>query len=111
MAVVDDLLAYVNLELPRRIVRLSTTVAGYDGDPNDGSAPAILQGSPDGTYYQQETPRGLWRKDGSGAADWIKVDLADLSGSTLENLTFPVDLLGADCGRPNYRGISDPGAS
>lgn len=53
---------FINLELPRRPALLTVAITGFDGDPNVG-APAIITGAPVGTYYQQETPATLWRKD------------------------------------------------
>jgi len=62
---------FVNLELPRRSAHLTYEITGYDGDPNDGSAPAILQGSPKGTWFLQATGGIWWRKKTSSADSWI----------------------------------------
>lgn len=66
---------FVNTELPRRSAHLTVGITGYDGDPNDGSAPDVLKLSPKGTWYQRETPAVVWyRKEVSGiggATSWV----------------------------------------
>jgi hypothetical protein len=66
---------FVNTELPRRSAHLTVGIAGYDGDPNDGGAPSILKNSPQGTWYQRETPAVVWyRKEIGGiggATSWV----------------------------------------
>lgn len=66
---------FVNLELPRRSAHLTVGIAGYDGDPNDVAAPAILKNSPQGTWYQRETPAIVWYRKQIGGAigstSWI----------------------------------------
>ena len=42
---------FVTTELPLRPALLIHSDVGYDGDPNSGSAPAVIQGSPVGTFY------------------------------------------------------------
>lgn len=67
--------SFVNLELPRRSAHLTVGIAGYDGDPNDVAAPAILKNSPQGTWYLRETPAKVWyRKEiggVGGATSWV----------------------------------------
>ena len=64
---------FVNLELPKRRPLLLVSDVSYDGDPNDGGAPAILKGAPIGTWYLRETPsRTYYTKENSGAADWVE---------------------------------------
>ena len=63
---------FVNLELPRRSAFLTVAITGFDGDPNDAGAPAILKGAPTGSWYLRETPlRSFFRKEDSGSTDWI----------------------------------------
>lgn len=61
--------------MPRRSAHLTVGIAGYDGDPNNVGAPAILKNSPKGTWYQRETPVVVWyRKEVSGvvgATSWV----------------------------------------
>jgi len=66
---------FVNRELPRRAALLTVEIAGYDGDPNDGGAPAILQNAPAGTQYQRGSGTfyrkrtaapGMWNEDEGG---------------------------------------------
>ena len=56
---------FVNLELPRRSALLTVEITGYDGDPNDGGAPAIITGSPKGTWYLRGDDV-FWRKNAAG---------------------------------------------
>ncbi len=73
MTQLDDLQAYTNLELPRRTVLLTVAITGYDGDPNDGGAPAVITGSPAGTVYLRETPSPtLYDKLVAGAGAWVE---------------------------------------
>lgn len=46
---------FVSAELPRRrtLLKSSDGDVSFDGDPNDPSAPAIIQGSPLGTWYHR----------------------------------------------------------
>jgi hypothetical protein len=64
---------FVNLELPRRPALLTYEITGYQGDPNDGGAPAILQGAPKGTFYLRNTDQVLWRKAATGTTTWVVV--------------------------------------
>lgn len=66
---------FVNLELPRRSAFLTYEITSYDGDPNDGSAPAILQGAPKGTWFLQQTGSIYWRKRTSAADSWVIANL------------------------------------
>lgn len=75
--------SFVNLELPRRSAHLTVGIAGYDGDPNDVGAPAILKNSPQGTWYQRETPAIVWyRKQIGGAIGSTSWTVPAGSGST-----------------------------
>ena len=73
---------FVNLELPRRAALLTVAITGFDGDPNVGP-PAIISGAPVGTYYQQETPVTLWRKQPD--LSWKDEDAG--GGGDVEDLT------------------------
>lgn len=53
---------FVNGEIPKRSVLLTTTSTGYDGDPNSLAAPDIIKNSPLGTYYREPTAGIWWRK-------------------------------------------------
>lgn len=70
MTQLDDLQAYVNFELPRRSAFLTTAIAGYDGDPTLPAAPDILDLSPQGTWYREDTAGKWWRKLSGAAGDW-----------------------------------------
>lgn len=55
---------FVNTELPRRRPLLTPSIAsGYDGDPNNAGAPAIIQGAPAGSWYFEESQDRFWRRD------------------------------------------------
>lgn len=99
MAFVDDSVFnpfrdFVNLELPRRSAFLTVAITGYDGDPNGGGAPAILQGAPVGTWYFRETPeKTTYRKYDTSATSWVVqgTESGTSTNATLESLTFPID--------------------
>lgn len=78
--------SFVTLELPRRSAHLTVSITGYDGDPNNVAAPDILKNSPQGTWYQRESPEVVWyRKKVSGspgATSWV------VPGGTGADLTF-----------------------
>ena len=61
MGALEDLTAYINLELPRRSVFLTKAITGHDADPNVG-APAIISGAPLGSWFREETAAKWWRK-------------------------------------------------
>lgn len=89
MTQLDDLQTYVNFELPRRGVVYNPTTAAYDGDPNDGGAPAVLQNCPAGTSYLQGIPPQLWDKVTSGSDTWVRrTDDIDVTQSALN---IPID--------------------
>jgi hypothetical protein len=87
---------FVNLELPRRSAHLTVEITGYDADPNDLGAPAILQNAPKGTWYQRQSPSVVWyRKQISGvpgAASWV----ASLTGDPGLSATLEADCLATD---------------
>lgn len=94
MAQIDDLQTTVNTELPRRPTLLTSSFDGYDGDPNDGAAPAIFSAAPEGSFYLRDTPDTFYRKNGVG--DWVELgagsaELPQALQSTTEALTFSID--------------------
>lgn len=95
MAQIDDLQATFNAEIFRRSVFLTTTRASYDGDPNDGAAPSILQNAPVGTWYLRDTPQTMYRKRTAGATGWTNEDTLGGGGggvpTATEELTFTLD--------------------
>ena len=91
MGTTEDLLAYVNANMPLRPIlwKWDNPDVAYDGDPNDGGAPTILNLSPAGTFYTQSTGE-RWIKEVIGA--WGVSD-----ASSLNYVTFTVDpVLGDD---------------
>lgn len=61
---------YIQQELPKRPVMLTTANASYDGDPNGGGAPAVVSGAPAGTFYLRLTGNVLYKKNSSTAGTW-----------------------------------------
>lgn len=72
---------FVNLELPRRSALLTEAITGYDGDPNLGAAPAIIQGAPLGTWFYEETLSKWWRKTSSTPGSWVDTSVGGGSGA------------------------------
>jgi len=93
MAQIDDLQAYVNIELPRRRPLLTVAIAGYDDDPNHPSAPTILKNAPVGTWYLRETPLQMYEKLTAGTDTWSEAGAGGGGGNvvTEEDLAYPVD--------------------
>lgn len=82
---------FVNRELPRRSAHLTVELTGYDDDPNDSAAPAIITSSPKGTWYLRETPYNTWyRKNADGVWEF---NLAD-------QVTIYVDATSGDDANP-----------
>lgn len=81
---------FVNRELPRRSALLTVAITGYDGDPNDPGAPAIIQSSPLGTFYQQESPATFWRKNPAGSWDQVAAGGGGGAGVNVEDDGTPV---------------------
>lgn len=61
---------FVTLELPKRPTMLTTANTGYDNNPNLGGAPAVISGSPTGTFYLRATGNVLYKKNSSSAGTW-----------------------------------------
>lgn len=59
---------FVNRELPRRSAHLTLAITGYDGDPNGGGAPSIIQSAPLGTWFHEDSEDRWWRR---GKAAWV----------------------------------------
>lgn len=58
----DDFIAFVNREIPRRPVMLTVDLTSYDGDPNAPGAPSIVQSAPKGTFYLRDSTEVLYQK-------------------------------------------------
>ena len=64
---------FASLELSRRRPFITVDISGFDGDPNDGGAPAILKDAPVGTWYLQETPSlTVHQKLTTGVTTWTE---------------------------------------
>lgn len=85
---VDAIQAFTNKELPlkRTLLKSSAPDVLYDGDPNDGGAPAIIQNSPLGTWYHREADDTFWKRH-------LTVWVVEIVGRTrtLEAMVIPVD--------------------
>lgn len=79
MSQLDDLQNYVGFELPRRSVHLTYSNTGYDGDPNDGGAPGIVQNAPLGTWFREQTAEKWWRK---AETEWVYDSTIEVSSRT-----------------------------
>ena len=64
---------FVSLELPKRPAMLTLGNTGYDNDPNGGSAPGVIQNSPQGTLFFRTTGNLLYVKDAAAAGTWALV--------------------------------------
>lgn len=61
---------YMIANMPIRKVLYNELTVGYDGDPNDGGAPAALKAAPKGTeYYNSANQR--WIKSVAGETTWV----------------------------------------
>lgn len=91
---------FVNLELPRRPALLlsSDPAVAYDGNPNDGGAPAILNNAPAGTSYLRTPSSRFYRKDSLGF--WLE-DNALMSG----RVTLYVDPVGGSDDNPGTEAL------
>jgi hypothetical protein len=98
MSQLDDLQAYTNANMPLRSIhwRWDNPDVAYDGDPNDGGAPTILDLSPPGTKYLQSNNTrwlknidGSWSMDATSTADSPKL-------ATQEAFVITVDSGGTD---------------
>lgn len=76
---------FVNLELPRRPTLLTQEITSYQGDPNAGGAPSIIQNSPKGTFYLNNSDAGLWRKTTASVGSWQLV-----GGGSKDETTAPI---------------------
>jgi hypothetical protein len=70
---------YIGANMPLKGSLLTpVSCGGYDGDPNDPGAPAILVGAPAGTKYVETTAQKIWEKGVDGTwsmgADLSAVD-------------------------------------
>lgn len=89
---------FVGAELPRRVAVLTPAMCGdYDGDPNDGGAPAILDNAPIGTHYFYATNSSFWRKNALGAGNW-ELAGASAAGSDRELQFNDAGILGGATG-------------
>ncbi|MCG8433212.1 MAG: hypothetical protein MJA83_04185, partial [Gammaproteobacteria bacterium] len=70
-------MAVINDELSRRAIKWSPSIVGFDGDPNSGSAPLVLQNAirgdsytnNDGDYFVKTSESsGTWRQGASAPA-------------------------------------------
>ena len=84
---------FVNLELPRRSALMTKAITAYDADPNLGGAPAILQNSPLGAWFYEETANKWWRKTTAAPATWVDTTAAGGGGFTKNEQVFtPISL-------------------
>lgn len=89
---------FLQLELPRRSALLTLGITGYDGDPNDGGAPSIIQNAPFGTWFREETLARWWRKTETvweqqnvGGGPTGPQTIPEVGIATQEDMTWTVD--------------------
>lgn len=89
---------FLNLELPKRPVMLTTVSAAYDGDPNSLVAPAIIANSPQGTFYLRATGNVLYKKNDAASGTWEAVSGGGTGGSGVltSDITYYVATTGSD---------------
>lgn len=80
---------FVNTELPLRptLLRSGQTTVNYDGIPNLVAAPPVIQLSPPGTLYLQESTDTFWQRD---TTDW-KIIGTGGGVVTTGDMTIPMD--------------------
>jgi hypothetical protein len=88
---------FVNLELPRRPTLLTNAITSYDGNPNLSVA-AIINDSPHGTLFLEETTGALWQKQTQAdPLSWTPVADGSSAGlATTGELHVYVDGTGGD---------------
>jgi hypothetical protein len=86
---------YVQTELPRRPVMLTTANTGYDASPNGGGAPPVIANSPTGTFYLQATGGSLWQKLSSTPGTWKLLD-ATAAGLSQLNRSMSASITTSD---------------
>lgn len=79
--------SFVTTELPKRPTLLLSADSGvaYDGDPNDGAAPAIIDASPIGTLYLRASTGALYQKQTASAGSWTTV-VAPVGSATIRTV-------------------------
>ncbi len=87
---------FVNLELPKRPVMLTLANTGYDNDPNGGGAPAVVQNSPQGTYFFRTTGSILYVKNTSAPGSWAVVGSGGGGSEQTAALAWNVTTTGND---------------
>ena len=87
---------FVNLELPKRAPTLTLANTGFDGDPNAGGAPAVVQNSPQGTYFFRNTGSIVYIKNTSAPGTWAVVGSGGARVPTTADLTWHVETTGND---------------
>lgn len=88
---------FLQAEFPLRSTLLKATdTGGYDGDPNDGGAPAIISGAPLGTWFREETAGKWWRKtettwEEQNTGESGSKSITSLGIATTEDMAWTVD--------------------
>jgi len=89
MSQLDEIQNKYNTEVTRRPVGYRASILGYDGDPNDATAPNDLKNAPAGTFYVRDTTL-LERhiKKSSAPASWENFGAGT---RTVESITVTID--------------------
>ena len=96
MTQLDDVQNFANENFPLRAITYlaSNPLVAFDGDPNSGGAPLILQNAAVGTFYLRETPIEIYRKLSPGSTTWVLQGDGSGGASPIfinENMVLPVD--------------------
>lgn len=73
-------------------VMLTYANSGYDGDPNDASAPAVIDNAAQGALFLRETGKQLYKKNSLTAQTWQEI----IGAGTMAALDLNVTTAGND---------------
>lgn len=102
MGQLDNLQDGFNREVALRGVVYRSSLIGYDGDPNGGSAPAVLQDCSPGTMYQRDSTGESYVKETVSATSWTRLSKFSDAQSTTTPITVDIDPAAGD-----YRPLDD----
>jgi hypothetical protein len=114
----DPFSLYVQAELPRRPTLLTTAYDGFDGDPNSGGAPTIVQNAPLGTFYLRLTGNVLYQKTSATPGTWQTVGTSGVASGSAKVFTVPTPVIAdttsvqagyaANQGSNTFTGVTNP---
>ncbi len=81
MTQLDDLQAFVNLEMPRRPLMLTEAITGETGDPNFVTGKPLVNNAPGGSFFLDSVLKDVYFKEDSGSTSWVLVATGLITGS------------------------------